>query len=145
MKKEVIFTRFSGKPGLNADRQREELHAKLGKKHEIAGDYSDLSPGSTAVKELFDAIAMGMVDVLVCSDLNRLIRRLSPQIIMAIREAGLLMVTADGTEIGMADLVAHTLINQMPKTFVEAQSELIKKGKRASKAAGPKKRPSPKK
>lgn len=72
MKKAAIYTRSSTGDG---DRQREEVHAKLGKEYEIVAEYSDLSPGSTDVKELFDAIATGKVDVLVCSDLTRLTPR----------------------------------------------------------------------
>ncbi len=41
-------------------------------------------------------------------------------------------MTADGREIGFADLVAHTLIKQMPKTVQEVQSQRIKGGIRAA-------------
>ena len=40
--------------------------------------------------------------------------------------------TTDGTEIGFADLVAHTLINQTPKTVKEDQSQRIKRGIRSA-------------
>ncbi len=83
--------------------------------------------------------------MLLCTDDSRLLGSISPEIIAAIREVGVRVVTADGTEIGMADLVAHTLTMQSATTVVEEKRERIKKGKRASKAAGPKKRLSPKK
>ena len=52
---------------------------------------------------------------------------------------------AGGTEIGFADLIANTLVNQSAEMESKKRSERIKLGKRASKAGGPKKRSSPKK
>lgn len=151
MKKAMIYTRFSGEHGLDHDGQREEILARLGGKYEIVGEVRDVASGTQEIldrpglKAMLDAAAKGEVEVLLCSDLLRLTHRLSPELIGAIQKAGVQIVTTDGTEIGSADLVAHMVINQIPRTFVEAQSQRIKAGKRASKAAGQKKRPSPKK
>jgi site-specific DNA recombinase len=138
MKKAVIYTRYSSKPGLDGDRQREEILARLGREYEIVGEYRDVASGTQEIQErpglkaMLDAVAKGEVEALLCSDLTRLTRSLSPEIIGAIQKAGVQIVTTDGTEIGSADLVAHMLINQMPKTFVEAQSQRIKRGLRAA-------------
>jgi DNA invertase Pin-like site-specific DNA recombinase len=151
MKKAVIYTRFSGEPGLDHDGQREKLIAKFGKEYKIVGEYRDVASGTQEIQErpglkaMLDAVAKGEVEVLLCSDLTRLTRSLSLDFIGALQKAGVQIVTTEGTEIGSADLVAHMVINQIPRTFVEAQSQRIKAGKRASKAAGQKKRPSPKK
>jgi DNA invertase Pin-like site-specific DNA recombinase len=134
MKKAVIYTRYSSKPGLDRDGQREKLLAKFGKEYKIVGEYRDGASGTQEIQErpglkkLLEDAAKGNVEVLLCSDLTRLTRRL----IGAIQKAGVQIVTADGKEIGSADLVAHMLINQMPKTFVEAQSQRIKRGIRAA-------------
>lgn len=69
---------------------------------------------------------------MLCTDITRLTRSLSLEIIGAIQKAGVQIVTTDGTEIGSADLVAHMLINQMPKTVQEDQSQRIKRGIRAA-------------
>jgi DNA invertase Pin-like site-specific DNA recombinase len=134
MKKAVIYSRFSVEPELDADGQREKLLAKFGKEYKIVGEYRDVASGTQEIQErpglkkLLEDAAKGNVEVLLCSDLTRLTRRL----IGAIQKAGVQIVTADGKEIGSADLVAHMLINQMPKTFVEAQSQRIKRGLRAA-------------
>lgn len=95
--------------------------------------------------QMLDAAAKGDVEVLFCSDLTRLTRSLSLEIIEALQKAGVQIVTTDGTEISFADLVAQTLINQMTKTVQEDQSQRIKRGIRASKPGATRKRPSPKK
>ena len=135
MKKASIHIRsFAG----YGDKQREELLARLGGEYEIVGEVSDVASGTQEIqdrpglKAMLDAVAKGEVEALVCSDITRLTRSLSLEIIGAIQKAGVQIVTTDGTEIGSADLVAHMLINQMPKTFVEAQSQRIKAGIRAA-------------
>jgi len=138
MKKAVIYTRFSGEPGLDHDGQREKLIAKFGKEYKIVGEFRDVASGTQEIqdrpglKAMLDAVAKGEVEVVLCTDITRLTRSLSLEIIGAIQKAGVQIVTTDGTEIGSADLVAHMLINQMPKTFVEAQSQRIKRGIRAA-------------
>ena len=135
MKKASIHIRsFAG----YGDKQREELLARLGGEYEIVGEYRDVASGNQEIqdrpglKKLLEDAAKGDVEVLLCSDLTRLTRRLSPEIIGAIQKAGVQIVTIEGTEISFADLVAHMLINQIPKTFVEAQSQRIKRGIRAA-------------
>jgi DNA invertase Pin-like site-specific DNA recombinase len=151
MKKAVIYTRFSSKLGLDREGQHEELLARLGGEYEIVGEVSDVASGTqeiqdrTGLKKLLEDAAKGDVEVLVCSDLTRLTRSLSSEIIGAIQKAGVQIVTTDGTEIGFADLVAHTLIKQMPKTVQEDQSQRIKRGIRASKLGGTRKRQPPQK
>ncbi len=151
MKKAVIYTRFSSKLGLDREGQHEELLARLGGEYEIVGEVSDVASGTqeiqdrTGLKKLLEDAAKGDVEVLVCSDLTRLTRSLSSEIIGAIQKAGVQIVTTDGTEIGFADLVAHTLIKQMPKTVQEDQSQRIKRGIRASKLGGKRKRQPPQK
>jgi DNA invertase Pin-like site-specific DNA recombinase len=147
----VAYVRVGNADQLSNNRQRDELHAKFGDTHQIVGEYRDEANGNLgvedrpALKKLLKDAAKGEFDVLLCTDLARFTRRLTPQIMMAIREAGVMMVTADGAEIGFADLVAHTLLQQSAKTYSELMSERTKQGKRISKAAGPKKRRTPKK
>lgn len=151
MKKAVIYTRVSGEPGLDRDGQREKLIAKFSKEYEIVGEYRDVASGTQEVqdrpglKKLLEDAAKGDVEVLLCSDLTRLTRSLSPEIIGAIQKAGVQIVTTDGIEISSADLVAQMLINQMPKTVQEDQSQRIKRGIRASKLGGKSERQPPKK
>lgn len=151
MKKAVIYTRFSSKLGLDREGQHEELLARLGGEYEIVGEVSDVASGTQEIqdrpglKKLLEDAAKGEVEVLLCSDLTRLTRSLSSEIIGAIQKAGVQIVTTDGTEIGFADLVAHTLIKQMPKTVQEDQSQRIKRGIRASKLGGKRKRQPPQK
>lgn len=151
MKKVAIYTRVSGNTGLDADSQRAELIAKLGGEFEIVGEYRDVAGGIQKIQhrpglaQMLDAAAKGDVEVLFCSDITRLSRSLSLEIIGAMQKAGVQIVTADGTQIGFADLVAHTLINQMPKTVQEDQSQRIKRGIRAAKPGTTRKRQPPKK
>lgn len=151
MKKAVIYTRYSSKPGLDHDGQREELLARSGGKYEIAGEYRDVASGTQEIqdrpglKALLDAVAKGEVEALVCSDMTRLTRSLPLEIIGALQKAGVQIVTADGTQIGFADLIANTLISQMHKTVQEDQSQRIKRGIRAAKLGVTRKRKPPKK
>ena len=130
MKKALICIRSSAGDG---DRQREKLIAKFGKEYKIVGEFRDVasteeSQDRPGLKAMLDAAAKGEVEVLLCTDITRLTRSLSPEIIGAIQKAGVQIVTTDGTEIGSVDLVAHMVINQIPRTFVEAQSQRIKRG-----------------
>ena len=97
--------------------------------HDQSCDEIQHRPG---LVQLLDAVAKGDVEVLFCSDITRLTRSLPLEIIGALQKAEVQIVTADGIQIGFADLIANTLINQMPKTFVEAQSQRIKAGIRAA-------------
>ncbi len=123
----------------------------MGGEYEIVGEVRDVASGTQEIqdrpglKAMLDAVAKGDVEALVCSDITRLTRSLSLEIIGAIQKAGVQIVTTDGTEIGLADLVAHTLIKQMPKTVQEDQSQRIKRGIRASKLGGKRKRQPPQK
>lgn len=138
MKKAVIYTRYSSKPGLDRDGQHEELLARLGGEYEIVGEVRDVASGTQenqdrpALKAMLDAVAKGEVEALVCSDLTRLTGSLSLEIIGTLQKAGVQIVTADGTQIGFADLLANTLISQIPMTEVEARSQRIKRGIRAA-------------
>jgi DNA invertase Pin-like site-specific DNA recombinase len=138
MKKVAIYSRFSVDAGLDADSQREEILARLGGDYEIVGEYRDVASGTQEIqdrpglKKLLEAVAGGEVEVLLCSDLTRLTRSLSLEIIEALQKAGVQIVTTDGTEISFADLVAHMTINPIRRTFVEAQSQRIKRGIRAA-------------
>ena len=51
---------------------------------------------------------------------------------MAMREAGVRVVTVDGGEIGFADLVVQEGMSQSAKTYSEWMSERIKRGIRAA-------------
>jgi len=106
MTRAAIYTR-SSKGGF--DRQRDELHAKFGVTHEIVAEYQDNGPGSSALKKLLADAAKGKFDVLLCTEFARLTRHLTPEIITALRDAGVKVVTADRGEIGVSDLVANTL------------------------------------
>ncbi len=104
MKKAVIYTRSSSKTGLDHDGQREKLLAKFGKEYKIVGEFRDVASGTQEIqdrpglKAMLDAVAKGDVEVLMCSDLTRLTRSLSPEIIGAIQKAGEQIVTTDGKE-----------------------------------------------
>jgi DNA invertase Pin-like site-specific DNA recombinase len=71
------------------------------------------------LKTLFDDAAKGEFDVLICTDLTRLTRRLSPEIMTALRDARVRVMTVDGGEIGMADLVAQAIMSRSAKTYSE--------------------------
>lgn len=135
MKRASIYIRSSAGDG---DSQREELLARLGGKYKIVGEFRDVanttqeSQDRSGLKAILDAVTKGEVEVLLCSDLTRLTQSLSLEIIGTLQKAGVQIVTADGTQIGFADLVANTLINQIPMTEAEARSQRIKRGIRAA-------------
>jgi DNA invertase Pin-like site-specific DNA recombinase len=149
--KAIGYIRFGTDAQRNGNRQREELHAKFGDTHEIVAEYRDHANGSKgvrsrpALKKLLEDAAKGEFDVLLCTDLTRLTRQVTAEIITAIREAGVKVVTADKGEVRDTDLLAQTLMHQSAKTYSELMSERIKRGKRASKAAAPKKQQTTKK
>lgn len=151
MKKAVIYTRVSGEPGLDRDGQREKLLAKFGKEYKIVGEGHDVGErhkhgqDRTGLKTLLEDAAKGQFDVLLCTDASRLLGSISPEIIGAMQKAGVQIMSADGTQIGFADLVANTLINQIPMTEVEARSQRIKRGIRAAKSGATRKRQPPQK
>lgn len=96
---------------------------------------SSANPGvgdHPASKQLLAAAATGKFDVLLCTDLTRLTRRLSPEIITALRDAGVRVVTADGGEIGVSELVAQAIMSRSAKTYSQHRSERIKRGIRAA-------------
>ena len=105
MKKAVTYTRFSGEPGLDHDGQREKLIAKFGKEYKIVGEYRDVPSGTqdtqdrSGLKKLLEDATKGDVEVLVCSDITRLTRSLSLEIIGALQKAGVQIVTTEGTEL----------------------------------------------
>lgn len=104
----------------------------------IVGEYPDISSGSQGVSDrpgltkLLDDAASGGVDVLVCSDLTRLTRRVTPEIIKALVKSGVRIVVKDGSEVGVADLVMLTLMNQLAMSESQRRSERIKQGIRAA-------------
>jgi DNA invertase Pin-like site-specific DNA recombinase len=142
MKKAVIYTRVSGEPGLDRDGQREKLLAKFGKEYKIVGEGHDVGErhkhgqDRLGLKKLLEDAAKGQFDVLLCTDASRLLRSISPEIMTAIREAKVQIVTIDGAENGNAEFLTHTITNhvvaQAMKTFKEQQSERIKRGIRAA-------------
>jgi DNA invertase Pin-like site-specific DNA recombinase len=144
MKRAIAYIR-AGSPD-NLTRQRAELLAKFGDTHEIVGEYRNTASGRqgvgdrSALKKLVEDATNGEFDVLLCTDLTRLTRQFTPEIIMALRKAGVPVVKGDGSEVGIADLV----LANIARTFVEHQSERIKAGKRAM-TAGRSRRKSPKK
>ena len=84
---------------------------------DLAGQWpKDQGPGSSALKLLLEDAAQGKFDVLLCTDLPRLARCLSPEIVTALWNAGVRVVTGDGCEIGVADLVAQAGMRQFAKT-----------------------------
>ena len=68
----------------------------------------------------------------ICTDVPRLARYLSPEIITKLRDAGVKVVEAGKGEVRDADLVAQTLMNQSAKTYSEWMSERIKQDIRAA-------------
>lgn len=94
MKEAVIYTRYSSKPGLDRDGQREEILARFGGEYEIVGEYRDVASGTQEIQErpginaMLDAVAKGEVEAFVCSDITRLTRSLSLEIIGALQKAG---------------------------------------------------------
>ncbi|MFO1045394.1 MAG: recombinase family protein [Planctomycetaceae bacterium] len=117
----------------------------------MVGEVRDVASGTQEIqdrpglKAILDAVARGEVEVLLCSDLTRLARSLSLEIIGTLQKAGVQIVTADGIQIGFADLVANTLISQIPMTELEARSQRIKRGIRAAKSGATRKRQPPQK
>lgn len=111
MKKAAIYVRVSRSQGHDEKEQHDELLANHGDTHEIVGEYQDISSGSQGegekhgLSKLLDDAANGKVDVLVCSDLTRLTRRVTPEIIEALVNSGVRIVMKDGSEAGVADLV----------------------------------------
>ncbi len=77
MKKAVIYTRYSSKPGLDRDGQREELIAKFGKEYKIVGESHEVGDARkhgqdrTGLKKLLEDAAKGQFDVLLCTDASR--------------------------------------------------------------------------
>lgn len=142
MKKAVIYIRLSSKTGLDHDGQFEKLIAKFGKEYKIVGESHDVGDARkhgqdrTGLKKLLEDAAKGKFDVLLCTDASRLLRSISPEIMTAIREAKVQIVTLDGKGIGGADFAYHTLTNHVfseaMKTYQERQSERIKRGIRAA-------------
>lgn len=131
-RKAVAYFRAGSSDDLT--RQRDALFAEFGDTHEIVGEYRD-TPSSTqgvgdraAVKKLLVDATKGEFDVLLCTDLTRLTRQYTPEIIMAFFKAGVRIVTADGNEVGITDLV----LANAARTFVEHQNERIKRGLRAA-------------
>ena len=126
MTKAAIHTRSSRGDG---DRQRDELLSKFGETHEIVAEYRDAASDNLGVgdgpglKKLLEDVAQGKFDVLLCTDLIRLTRHISPEIIMAIRVAGVRVVTTEGGEIGFADLIAQAIMSQSAKAVVRKMSE----------------------
>lgn len=122
MKKAAIYTRFSSDQGLDPKQQRDELIVKRGNTHEMVGEHQDIASGSQGVgerpglKKLLEDAAQGEVGVLICNDLTRLTRNLSLEILMALNKAGVRVVTADGSEIGFAEMVARTPLIWRAKT-----------------------------
>lgn len=135
MKKAAIYTRFSRDQGLDPNHQRDELFTKFANTHEMVGEHRDIASGSQGVgerpglKKLLEDAAKGEFDVLLCNDVTRLTRQLSPEILAALNQAGVRVVSADGSEIGLAEMVALSFSG---KTYVEDLGERIKRGKRAA-------------
>lgn len=135
MKKAAIYTRFSSDQGLDPKSQQDELIAKRGNTHEIVGEHRDIASGSQGVgdrpglNKLLEDAAKGEFDMLICTDLTRLTRQLSSEILAALNQVGVRVVTAGEGEFGLVELVARTFKD---KTFVENLSERTKKGKRAA-------------
>lgn len=104
MRKAVIYSRISSKPELDRDGQREDILTRLGGEYEIVGEYHDVGSGTQEIqdcpglKKLLEDAAKGEVEALVCNDVTRLTRHLSPEIIGAIQRAGVKIVTVDGKE-----------------------------------------------
>lgn len=103
MKKAAVYSRSVTD---SHEIQREELVAKFGETHEIVAEYLDDASGNLGIgdrpglmKLLADA-ATGKFDVLLCTDITRLGRRLSPEVVTALRDAGVRVVTADRGVIG---------------------------------------------
>jgi hypothetical protein len=51
MKKAMIYTKYSSKPGLDHDGQREKLIAKFSKEYEIVGEYRDVASGTQEIQD----------------------------------------------------------------------------------------------
>jgi len=130
MTREIVsYARFSTEAQIGDD-QREEL----GDWHKLVAEYRDDASTNQGVQDRHGQLlaAKGKFDVLLCTDITRLTRQVTPEIITALRDAGVKVVTADGGELGFADLVAHTLMHHLAKTELQHRSERIKAGKRAA-------------
>jgi len=77
--KAIAYIRVGTDAQRHGDRQHEELHAKFGDTHQIVAEYRDDASGSSALKLLLEDAAQGKFDVLLCTDITLLTRRLSPE------------------------------------------------------------------
>lgn len=127
MTKAIIYTRSTTG---DHDQQRDEIIAKFGETHEIVAENRD--DGTTAsVSKLLEKSG---AEVLLCTDLTRITRQITPEIMTALRNSGVKVVTVAEGKIGVADLVAKAVVGHRAKTVVEEMSQ----------RAGSRKRPMPK-
>lgn len=138
MNKAAIYIRVGNAAQLSGDRQRQELVTKFGDTHEIVAEYQDEASSNLgvedrpALKKLLEDAAKGEFDVLLCTDLPRLDRLLSLEIVTALRDAGVKVVTAARGEFGFGELIVHAIIDQSAGTESQRRSERIKLGVRAA-------------
>jgi len=107
MKKRVItYARFATHAQLDTKQQRAEILAKVGDTHEIVGEYRDDPSGKgenrPGLTKLLEDAAKGEFGVLICTDLTRLSRHVSPEILLALKKAEIRVVTADDVGDGQA-------------------------------------------
>src|SRR5579864_7206919 len=97
--KAIAYMRVGSPDQLDGYRQRDKLLAKFGDTHKIVGEYRDHANGGQGVgdrpgvNKLLEDAAQGKFDVLLCADITRLAPFLSPEIIAALRDAGVRVVT----------------------------------------------------
>ncbi|MCY2983997.1 MAG: hypothetical protein NTY15_10210 [Planctomycetota bacterium] len=51
MKKAMIYTRISGKLGLDHDGQRKKVRARFGEEYEIVGEVRDVASGTQEIQD----------------------------------------------------------------------------------------------
>lgn len=127
MTKAVIYTRSTTG---DHERQRETVIAKYGETHEIIAEYRDDGTTASVSKLLEESGA----EILLCTDLTRLGRQITPEIMKALRSRKVKVITVAGGGIGVADLIAQAMKGHRANTVVEETSQRV----------GSRKRPMPK-
>ena len=127
MTKAIIYTRSTTG---DHDQQRDEIIAKYGETHEIIAEYRDDGTTASVSKLLEESGA----EILLCTDLTRLPRQITPEIMKAFQASGVKIVSVSNGEIDVADLLAEAMMGHRANTVVEEMSQRV----------GSRKRPMPK-
>lgn len=116
MTKAIVYTRSTTG---DHDQQRDEILAKFVETQEIVAEYRDDSITASVSKLLEESSAA----VMLCTDLTRLGRKITLEIMKALQSRKVKVMTVAGGEIGVADLMAEAMMGHSARTFVEEMSQ----------------------